>query len=314
MGNPYTSQTISGYNASPPADDGSQVASNQVTWAKHKTKLGDPVKNLSESINTEVLSAFGKLPWYDANAQSTNYTIVAGDERKIISCTNSITITLLAAATAGDGFTVTIFNAGTGTITIDGATSETINGATSITLTSQYQSAHLFCDGTAWFNVADSNAGSSVTLGTPQATTSGSTKTFSGIPSGTKLIIFSFDGVSTDGTAGAGVRIGDSGGIETTGYVSASQESGSATIASSTAEFILISPSIAARAYHGHMILALMDSSNNTWSASVQFSETTGPEVWHGSGTKSLSAELTQIDITCSPDAFDAGSVNISYL
>lgn len=59
--NPYTSQAIASYNASPPSDDGSQVAANRVEWAKHKTKLADPIKTLSEAINTAVLSAFGQL-------------------------------------------------------------------------------------------------------------------------------------------------------------------------------------------------------------------------------------------------------------
>jgi len=58
--NPYTSVTISGYNLNPPADDGSEIASNQLKWSKHKDKIGDPLKNLSESINTNVLAAFAK--------------------------------------------------------------------------------------------------------------------------------------------------------------------------------------------------------------------------------------------------------------
>jgi len=59
--NPYTSQTISGYNSSPPPDDGSQVSANKVEWAKHKTKIGDPLKTLAEAINSQVLAAFGQL-------------------------------------------------------------------------------------------------------------------------------------------------------------------------------------------------------------------------------------------------------------
>ena len=59
--NPYSSQSISGYNASPPPDDGSQVVANRVTWSGIKTKLDDPIKTLSEAINTAVLSAFGQL-------------------------------------------------------------------------------------------------------------------------------------------------------------------------------------------------------------------------------------------------------------
>ena len=59
--NPYTSQAISGYNASPPPDDGSQVAANKVEWAKHKTKLADPIKTLSEAVNSQCVAAFGSL-------------------------------------------------------------------------------------------------------------------------------------------------------------------------------------------------------------------------------------------------------------
>jgi len=61
MANPYTSVTIVGYNASPPPDDGTQSNANKVEWAKHKTKLGDPVKSLAEGIDTNVYAAFGSL-------------------------------------------------------------------------------------------------------------------------------------------------------------------------------------------------------------------------------------------------------------
>lgn len=50
--NAYSSQSISGYNASPPPDDDSTGSGNQVAWGKHIAKIGDPVKNLSEAIDT----------------------------------------------------------------------------------------------------------------------------------------------------------------------------------------------------------------------------------------------------------------------
>tara|TARA_R110000824_G_scaffold56012_1_gene153746 strand:- start:579 stop:1211 length:633 start_codon:yes stop_codon:yes gene_type:complete len=53
----YTPVTITGYNTSPPPDDGSTGTNNQLTWAKHKDKLGDPIKTAVESINTNVASA-----------------------------------------------------------------------------------------------------------------------------------------------------------------------------------------------------------------------------------------------------------------
>ena len=65
--NPYTSQSSSGYNASPPADDGSVVASNQVLWATIKTKLADVLKTFAEAINSAVLSAFSHTINIDNN-------------------------------------------------------------------------------------------------------------------------------------------------------------------------------------------------------------------------------------------------------
>ena len=57
----YTPPTLSGYNSSPPPDDGTTVTANQVTWAKHKDKLGDPLKTFTESMNTNLTSTFNGL-------------------------------------------------------------------------------------------------------------------------------------------------------------------------------------------------------------------------------------------------------------
>lgn len=57
---PYTSVAISGYNSSPPPDDGSESSANKVEWSKHVTKLADPVKTLSEGVNSAVVTAFAK--------------------------------------------------------------------------------------------------------------------------------------------------------------------------------------------------------------------------------------------------------------
>jgi hypothetical protein len=57
----YTSQTIAGYNSSPPSDDGAATESNKGTWDGVKTKLSDPVKTLSEAVNTQLVTAFAKV-------------------------------------------------------------------------------------------------------------------------------------------------------------------------------------------------------------------------------------------------------------
>lgn len=57
----YSSVSISGYNASPPSDDGSQVESNRVDWSKIKEKLTDPLKTAIESINTQNATEFSSI-------------------------------------------------------------------------------------------------------------------------------------------------------------------------------------------------------------------------------------------------------------
>lgn len=50
----YTPPTLSGYNSSPPSDDGSATASNQVLWSTIKTKLADPLNTYAQAIDTRV--------------------------------------------------------------------------------------------------------------------------------------------------------------------------------------------------------------------------------------------------------------------
>ncbi len=165
MSNPYSTQTIANYNTSPPPDDGTAVAANQLSWSKHKDKLADPIKTLTEAINAEALAAFGTVYLgHSTNAVSVNYTIVAADERRVVAATNSITITLLPVATAADGFTLAIFNAGTGTITIEADGSELINGALNYTLDDQYESVILQCNGATWRVLAEKRSAQTLTL------------------------------------------------------------------------------------------------------------------------------------------------------
>jgi hypothetical protein len=155
MSNPYESKSISGYNSSPPADDGSNVAANEITWAKHKTKLGDPLKTFAEAINTELLSAFVLIFGQEISTHASNYTVVAADQGKFLSVTGTTTITLLPVATAGANFPLAIINNGTGIVTVDGNASETINGSTTITLNPE-DSIVITSNGVLWVGVLSS--------------------------------------------------------------------------------------------------------------------------------------------------------------
>jgi hypothetical protein len=157
--------------------------------------------------------------------------------------------------------------------------------------------------------------GGGITEGTSQATTSGTAKDFTSLPSGTKRIVITFDSVSTDGTDDIMVQIGDSGGIETTGYSSTSGRNNGSTVGAdnSTTGFNLGTFS-AANIHVGHMILTRLNSSSFTWLAShsVRYANS---GVLNGAGVKTLTAELDRLRITTTSgtDTFDAGNVNITY-
>ncbi len=75
-------------------------------------------------------------------SKTSSYPAVESDRDKLIradATSGTLTITLLAAATAGDGFMVAIkkIDSSGNTVIIDGNSSETIDGATTLTLNNQ---------------------------------------------------------------------------------------------------------------------------------------------------------------------------------
>ncbi len=134
MSNPFNSPSLTGYNASPPADDGTQAASNQVEWDKHINKIGDPLKTYAAAISAAALAAHGLAFGAAVLAKTANYTVTTSDRGRFITVTGASTITLPASADAGEGFPVAVINIGGDVVTVDGDSSETINGSTSITL------------------------------------------------------------------------------------------------------------------------------------------------------------------------------------
>jgi hypothetical protein len=166
MANPFSSVTVTGYNTSPPPDDGSTTASNEITWSGIKGKIGDPLKTAFDAINTNALAAFGKQFGYNIESVATDLTLGASDTNKFIPTTGTHTITLPAAATAGSSTLYAVFNNGTGTTTLDGNGSETINGATTLVLEAG-EWAILACDGSAWTALRSFSPNALATKATP---------------------------------------------------------------------------------------------------------------------------------------------------
>lgn len=161
----------------------------------------------------------------------------------------------------------------------------------------------------------DAAGGSGWTVTTPVATTSGSEIDLTGIPAGTKVIFINFNQVSLSNTDDLLIQLGDSGGIETTDYISGSSNSGAfGTEITSTSGLIIDVGANGARVT-GHMILTLVDSANNTWASSVNVYLDGTASLSLGGGRKSLSAELTQIRLTrTGSNTFDNGEVSLTYM
>ena len=128
MATKYTTKTLSGYNATPPADDGTVSEANRLTWAKIKEKLTDPIKDQVAAIDTDLVTHVDEA----VVDKAINYTITAAEHKKTVNATASITVNLGDAATMAAGFIVTIKNSHTAVITVGRATgADTIDGSAS---------------------------------------------------------------------------------------------------------------------------------------------------------------------------------------
>ena len=153
------------------------------------------------------------------------------------------------------------------------------------------------------------------TSGTAVASTSGTSIDFTGIPSWVKRITVSFSGVSTNGSSAFLLQLGDSGGVETTGYSSTNAYNGNVLISTSTIGFLVSNGAVAARTYFGNYVVSLLDFSTNNWVGNGQLMEDGFLSFYSGAGGKALSATLDRVRITTvnGTDTFDAGSINILY-
>ena len=146
-------------------------------------------------------------------------------------------------------------------------------------------------------------------------TASSTSVDFTGIPSWVKRITVMFNGVSTNGTSIIQVQLGDSGGIEVTGYAGSFGGHSGASIGGAAyagAGFVVTNAVTAASNIQGQLILSLIGS--NAWVGTGNTARADSYSSWTA-GSKTLSDTLTQIRITTAngTDTFDAGTINILY-
>ena len=138
---------------------------------------------------------------------------------------------------------------------------------------------------------------------------------FSGIPSWVTCIRGAIVSASIADTAVPIITLGDSGGLETSGYFGAvvGGSSGASPVVSNlSAAFQLKQVSLAAQVWHSQFTLLI--EGGNRWSLQSMTMNETG--VWNvAAGSKTLSGELTQLEVGVSGGAggYDAGTCSLVW-
>jgi hypothetical protein len=188
MGAPFATTAISGYNANPPIDDGTQTEANRVKWSTIKTKLPDTIKTAYEASETATLAAFAKvIGGGGITSTGVSYQVLSTDQGKLIRATAAgITITTPDATDVDDPFVFGVRNDSAGNITLDGSGAQTVNGSANLTIPAK-QGLLLFTDGSNWFSVGFFDPAGDFTAANVTATSAvtGATVTASGALSGT---------------------------------------------------------------------------------------------------------------------------------
>lgn len=155
-----------------------------------------------------------------------------------------------------------------------------------------------------------------ITSGTTVATTSGTSVDFTSIPATAKRITIMLNSLSTSGSSIPIIQIGDSGGIENTGYLGAAAtvvNGGSTAGTNATTGFAVTGSMASTVVLHVVATITLLDAATNLWICSVVGGRSDAANAICGGGTKALSATLDRIRLTTvgGTDTVDLGSMNI---
>ena len=156
-------------------------------------------------------------------------------------------------------------------------------------------------------------------IGDSQASTSGASIDFTGIPLGSltrncRLIIVQFVGVSMSGNDDILVQLGGAGGIETSGYLASSSTITNAVGSTTYTTGIGIrTGDITSGVLHGSVILTLEDAANFTWVASGVLARSDTAATITVSGSKSTSDTLDRLRVVSGGGVvtFDAGKISL---
>jgi hypothetical protein len=256
------------------------------------------------------------------NASPTVELDVTGAFKTSGAITGGSTIASGTTLTAGSSLTVTTSASIGTTLSVDTVQEKTSSAGVSVnntlkvdTISGKTSANTVTLAGIAIASSQIPAANRLITAATAQASTSGSSISFTSIPSWVKRITVLLKSVSLTTGDNIAIQLGTSSGYESSGYEGAltNTPSGLATGgANYSSSFILLSGGNAAYTYSGSVTLCLLGS--NTWLIS-------GVIGWGGGsvttsqcgGNKALSGTLDRLQIIAGGGAFDAGSINILY-
>jgi hypothetical protein len=258
-------------------------------------------------------------------SESTDSSAIAGVAQDALDTANAANATAAtaldtanAAETTADGIASTantaLSNSSAAVATADGiaATANTALSNSTAAVNAAAAAVPL-AGGTMTGVITYATAQPRLVHGTAVASTSGTSIDFTGIPSWVKRISVILNSVSTNGISGVEIRLGDSGGVEATGYTVLATAVNNVAVTnvapSSTGFLILGETTVDSRSG----ILVLANIASNTWIGSGSF--TFGAFAGSTVGTKTLSDTLDRIRLTTvnGTDTFDLGTVNIIY-
>ena len=154
-------------------------------------------------------------------------------------------------------------------------------------------------------------------IGTPVTTTSGTTASFTGIPSWATQIDITLANVSITGSGSIELTIGDSGGLETSGYYTSA---GGATKGATgyilaniafSSSWTLNEITSGSEVYNGRVVITLGDPATNVWGLSSRLQSF--DRIQFTDGHKALTETLTQVQLLCNSGTFDNGTIYIRY-
>jgi hypothetical protein len=263
----------------------------------------------------------GLLQSYDYQTPSTGFSYTFAANTQVLVMNPAATLAtgfITMPASPSDGMTITFSSSQQITaLTLSGNTGQSIvSNVTFLPAKTGVSYVYRLANTTWYPTVTVPGTGSQLVSGTSQASTSGTSIDFTGIPSWVKRIVIMYNGVSTSGTANGQVQLGTGATptYTTSGYAStlSSLLVSSAATSNASTGFVNTGPSAASQVCSGQLILCNL--SGNLWVSQGVIGASAATRTWVHSGGITLGAALTAVRITTtSTDTFNAGSINILY-